>query len=54
MPEFDELAYLYASAKKQRVEQSQDLDQRKKENAAVLLYFDVNQGEARYSEAAVS
>jgi hypothetical protein len=31
------LAYLYASAKNKRVEQPQHLDQRKKDNAAVLL-----------------
>ena len=51
-PEFDEVAFLYASAKKTRVEQPQDFEQRKKDNAAVLLYYDVNQGKARYIEAA--
>jgi len=38
------LSYLYASAKKKRVEEPKDLDQRKKDNAAVLLYFNENQG----------
>jgi hypothetical protein len=38
------LAYLYASAKKKRFEEPKDLDQRKKGNAAVLLYFNENQG----------
>jgi len=51
-PELDELAYLYSSAKKKRVKLSPDLDQRKKDNAAVLLYFDVNQGKTRYIAAA--
>ncbi len=40
----ERLAYLYASAKKKRVEEPKDLDQRKKDNAAVLLYFNENQG----------
>ncbi len=40
----EHLAYLSASAKKKRVEEPKDLDQRKKDNAAVLLYFDENQG----------
>jgi hypothetical protein len=40
----ERLAYLYASAKKKRVEEPKDLDQRKKDNAAVLLYFEENRG----------
>jgi hypothetical protein len=52
-PELDELTFLHENSKKpKRLDLSSPIDKRKKDNDTLLLYYDVNQGKARYQEAA--